>query len=398
MRRIVIVLLVTGLMAEFPLVGQDLDPPAPTRQSPAQVDQGRQGTLSEQLDHWIAELGAATFQRREAAVVALVEVGSPALPRLQLARESGDREVRSRAIAIYLRILQQDYQNRISMFEAGNTEAAAISSWGRFATQFGDTKANRVLFVLMLRSSPELMLFLEGDRERLAKAIGGWINKANRSGTVFGSPTFSVGSMAALSFCSLKAPENLSNVNTKIFATIRYNAKIRTEATTGQHAGTLKKMLACLVAQEDRELVAALRCCMLFDLKQVGLEKASEILAGEILGPGGNSKSVLVEALLVGGQFGSEPEKKVLERFLGAPDRYAVFSLNKKTFTTTVGDVALAVLWTMHGIDPTEKGFADGVQSQLTGINAHLAGFASEEERQNARQAWIAFRGNEEGK
>jgi hypothetical protein len=387
MRRIVIVFIVTLVAAGIPLVGHTLEPPEHSRPSPPSSKNSPLGDLAQQVDHWIAELGGATFQRREVAVVALVKLGAPALPGLQAARESGDREIRLRATAIYLRILQRDYQHRIALFEAGNTEAAAISSWQRFAEQFGDTDANRTLFALMLRSSPELMLILEGQRERLPKAIAAWLDKANRSGAVFGSPSFSVGSMAALAFCSLQASENLSNVNAKVFATVRYHAKIRMEASEGQHAITLKKMLATLVSREDRDLVAALRCCLLFELKDVGLKKA-----GEVLRQGAPFKGVVVEAMLVSGQFGGEAEKKVLEGYLNNPDRYAVFSQNKKTFTTTVGDVALAVLWTMYDIDPTEKGFADGVQSEVIGINAHLAGFSSEDQRQKAQETWKLFR------
>lgn len=377
---------VPAILLARPVVGQEQEAPGPT---PAQEDKANSAAeiSSKQLKHWVAELGAPTFQRREAAVAKLLEIGAPSLLELQTARDAKDRETRHRARAIYLKILRQDYQRRISMFESGETSSAEISSWVEFSKKFGDQDANRELFATMLRSTPELMIQLEGDRKNLPKAVNDWIRQVDRSGNVFGSPVLTVGNIAALAYCSLASEENLSQANIKVFSTSRYTAKIRSEVSEGRHSATLKNILAELVGREDNEYAAALRCCLLFDLKEVGLKKARALLGNKPQGT-----SVTVEAMLVVARFGGDEEKKLLDGLVSRPDRYAVFTHQRKTIQSNVGDVALALLWTMEDIDPSTRGFVKGILNEANVINPHLAGFSSDEERDEAVKVWSVYK------
>lgn len=347
----------------------------------------RPDEAASQVDYWVSELGAPTFQRREAAVTKLLEIGAPALSALHDARTAKDRETRRRSRTIYLTILRQDYQRRISLFESGDTKEAAISSWSEFSKRFGGQDANRQLFAVMLRSTPELMIQLEGERKDIPAAVQEWIKKVDRSGAVFGSPNLTVGNVTALAFCSLVSEENLSHANIKVFSTTRYSAKIRSEVLEGHHSPTLKKILSELVHREDVEYAAALRCCLLFELREPGLKKAKGMLGDKRQGT-----STTIEAMLVIARYGGDDEQLLLERLVDSPDRYAVFTHQGKTIQTNIGDVALALLWIMQDIDPTTRGFTKGINSTVNVINPHLAGFSSDKEREEAVKVWKAYR------
>lgn len=340
------------------------------------------------VDHWVKELGAPTFQRREQAVGELLSIGAPALKQLQSVRDSKDSEVRRRGRAVYLQILRKDYQRRITIFETGKTDDAAITSWQEFSRRFGDGAEQRALFAAMLRSTPELMIQLEGETRQLKKAIDQWIEQVDRGGPVFGSPNLNVGNITALAFCSLLAENNHSRANIKVFSTATYNARIRSEILSGKHADVLKAVLEQLVEREDVEMAAALRCCLLFGLEKPGLAKATEILQAKQP----QKSNVMVESMMVLGRFGGEQEEAVLQRMVPNATRYTIFSHQGRTIQTNLGDVALALLWTMHDIKPSEKGFSQGIENDVNVINPHLAGFSTEQERAEAVQTWNDFR------
>ncbi len=77
---------------------------------PASADDGRKAAAERRIDQLIALLGSPNFKEREQAEKDLVALGSNALPRLERALTSGDKEVARRAktaIAEIMRLLRE---------------------------------------------------------------------------------------------------------------------------------------------------------------------------------------------------------------------------------------------------------------------------------------------------
>jgi hypothetical protein len=346
-----------------------------------------ESTLDERVRQLIVDLGDPKFQRREAAGAELLRIGSPALLRLHRAREGADPEVRQRSDALYLRVVRQDYQARISLFEDGKIAEAGISTWGVFAERFGDSPVNRKLFANMLRASPELMIQLEGGRQQLPKMLAEWLKKENMSGSVFGSPRFSVGSVSALAFCGIESPVSDSSVNAVVFSTFRHDPRIGQAAKESQHAPTMQKLLVALVGREERATAAALVCCFDFGFRDTGLAKASAVMK-----KADAQTDVVVAAMLVFARFGAQPERQRLEAFIDDNTPFGAFRYQDERISTTLGDIALALVWKMHQQDPAEMGFNKDVNNDANIINVQLAGFVTEENRLAAHAKWDVFR------
>ena len=129
---------------------------------PPHLDRDRavnQQAESELAARLVEQLGEARFDTRERAMRRLVALGSAALPVLQRASLSSDRETRARARRALQVVFRRDLHRRREAFlKASDSERDfGLVGWQRFRILVGDTAGSRSLFVEMHRHERELI-------------------------------------------------------------------------------------------------------------------------------------------------------------------------------------------------------------------------------------------------
>lgn len=157
--RISIPIRATRLLAALILGGL-----ASSGQGLSQQPEGVQGAKEAQdaearIVELVEQLGAASFQSREAALAELLATGPRALPTLDRLRATSDPEARKRIDFIRRRLAKDDLEARIDAFLSGSNDD--LPGWKYARPHLGDERTSRELFVEITRRHPELATSLE---------------------------------------------------------------------------------------------------------------------------------------------------------------------------------------------------------------------------------------------
>ena len=128
-------------------------PPA----SPNTVDQAKRQAAA--TDALIEQLGSDRFAIREHATEQLIMLGLPAIPQLERASHSEDREIRQRSQMVLAVVRELDFFHRLKSFEqdADGSKSYGLPGWERFRELAGNTTASRTLFAQMQKAERELL-------------------------------------------------------------------------------------------------------------------------------------------------------------------------------------------------------------------------------------------------
>ncbi len=118
----------------------------------------------------VLQLGASRFADREAAAIALIEVGPEALPALAQASELNDPEIRARAQLIHRQVEESWFNSRAEKFVSGAPLDEPFTGWDQALPILGNTHAARTLFVLLSRRYPEFVKKLSAPPQERAHA------------------------------------------------------------------------------------------------------------------------------------------------------------------------------------------------------------------------------------
>ena len=129
----------------------------PPQSSPRKQDQAKLQAAA--TDALIEHLGSKRFAVREHATEQLILLGLPAIPHLERASRSEDREVRQRSQLVLSVVRELDFLHRLKSFEqdADGDKSYGLPGWERFRDLTGNTTASRTLFSQMQKAERELL-------------------------------------------------------------------------------------------------------------------------------------------------------------------------------------------------------------------------------------------------
>ena len=114
----------------------------------------------------VRQLGSASFGVRQRAARAIIKIGVAARPALMRATKDVDLELRLGARRILIRVLQDEFDARLTAFLEGKNagDDSSFPGWGLFRKVVGDGFSARHLYADMVRGEMKLLHALaEGD-------------------------------------------------------------------------------------------------------------------------------------------------------------------------------------------------------------------------------------------
>ncbi len=114
-----------------------------------------------ELTALIDQLGANSFQSREAAMSQLLQIGPVALTALRSVDTSSDPELKQRIDVIAERLSNDDFEGRVAAFLALDP-GATLPGWEYARTKLGDRLLMRELYVEICRKHPAVVRLIGG--------------------------------------------------------------------------------------------------------------------------------------------------------------------------------------------------------------------------------------------
>ncbi len=342
----------------------------------------------------VQQLGDLRFSLRERATDRLIQLGAEAIPALEAGSRHRDREIRYRSERILTIVRKNDFQRRLEAFAADTRgdKDHGLPGWNSFRDSFGASPTARNLFVEMLRAEPALFQSLEAGAQEAAFALENRTLQLQQQSPQLTNEPPPFGSIAALLFVTTQPDVQPSDQASNYVLSSCFQGYFDQAMTNGTHGDLVRRILGKAIEQShDWPAYTAIRLALRYDMRE-GLQPALRTFEG-----GQNVNIVYIRqfAILAIGRFGDRSHTLVLEELLNDPTPCVpAQALNKQvTYETQLRDIALAVLWKIHGEDPRGHGFGDRVQEdpQLV-FHPSTLGFPGEEERQLALQEWRTFR------
>ncbi len=320
----------------------------------------------------VRQLGCGQYSERESAAKQLVDVGLAAKPALMRGMRDSDLEVRLEAQRIMIRILQDDFDARVTAF-LNNTQADTspqLPGWESFGTLVGSDFSARQLFAEMTRSEAELLGGLDRDGKSIEKQCLDRIQSLTSSSMTANHrrQPIPVASIATLLFIASQLQKDRNNSPT---AQATYSAMASrmftmlsfpdTQQTIRQqaHAKLLQKLLTDWIertvqSKSQYNQAYAMQLILKYDLQGPGPS-----LAGQVLQTRDASSNGLAYAAIVLGRFGTAADAPHLLPHLKDSRVFQTWSnlrLKKEPITIQVRDVVLAMLIRIHGQAPRNMG------------------------------------------
>lgn len=340
----------------------------------------------------VDQLGSNKFRLRQTASSKLRQLGANAVPALRKAAASENAEVANRAQAILRTILGTDARERF-LREPTQANAASIVDWDQVRRVFrsdadaisgfaGWLKAEPMLFEAQVVGGKEL----EQRIKRIVDRLADFSKKAQPAEEVLTR-------VNALLF--IASTSKLTNQSRSEIEKLFKLATIRRAMLPQQRRVHLRKLAGMWILSEqgsqDEKLLLSLRNGL-----PEGLTLAESIVRQKARG------SRMQYALHAIGRFGGKKQVALLKSQLtnttrlSRPRVRAVRendSRRTSPYQCQVRDVALGMLWHLHGEKPGNHGFDPKRATADTRFVYSLSGlgFSSEEQRKAAFAEWTKF-------
>ncbi|GIW92745.1 MAG: hypothetical protein KatS3mg110_0786 [Pirellulaceae bacterium] len=333
------------------------------------------------------------FTVREQASQALVGLGREALEAVVAGTRHPDREIRYRCRRILSLIQRNDFERRLALFVADPTgqHDYGLPGWQVFRAEFGSSSAARQFYVEMLRAEPALFEALQQGAAAAAEQLENRTWQLQQQPLELTGQTPPVASLAAFLFLLMQPDLEVSDAAANYVLNHCFQGYFEKALYEGPARALVRQLLGKVVERADEwPAYTAIRLALRYDLPE-GLQPALRILQED-------AQATVVYlrqyAVLAVGRFGDARHTEVLEKLLDdATPCIPAQAVNQQTFETQLRDVALAVLWKLHGEDPRQHGFSNRVQEDpQLGFHPSTLGFNSAEERKAALEQWRAFR------
>ena len=352
-------------------------------------------TTQEKVDALIQALGSGGFVERQKAMQRLIEIGGDSIPKLQRAMESPSREVRFRAAKVLELVKDRDFERQLQRFLRAENEGDAIPGWYILKDIIGEEGDARRILVEMHRAEPKIMRLLEVAPKTVARLVSERTHQIQRTPqNLLGK--LSSANMAAILLATKLDGVTLSDLNMRYVASLMSHQLFSKELVSRDPQ---KGYIPVRGIRSDmfRKLVAS----VLLDLKgtalQIGLSVALryDIQDGLVAADRGlNDKNlpchVRQYALMLYGKFGNPSHIKRLMQLLDdASFCGTTQTVDKVKYSTQIRDVALATIILIAKADHKKFGF-DRIRVSGSSFTLNTIGFADDEARKKAKEAWLA--------
>jgi len=359
-------------------------PVSPAETEVADADGKRVPASEEQIDEWIAMLGAQRFALREQAAMALIREGESVLPKLrQLAESTTDPETRMRATELANQIGQDDLDARIAAFLAEKSDE--LDGWSIAQRVLGDTGAIRELYVELVQTHPEVASSLEGTSRDRAIAMGSAAARVRRGLTVerrFPTRADAIAMLFPIVFEGVPISDEYEQLLIRV---------LETEAGSLLYkSATLSGAYQRLVGGWARRSGLGNREDVLWLLMSHDVVQALP-LALDTLSKSNDPRSLAV-ALQAIARFGDHRQASAISDLV-TDHRVVVENgfVRGKPSQTQLGDVALATLSLLYDLPLSEVGFEGALRDPKFGIRIEEVGFetSDKERRESTRKRVI---------
>ncbi len=363
------------------------------------VTEASRGSLAEHaLWHWILQLGSPKYAERQRAILELEQAGPAARPALQASLGLPDLEIRKNASKLLRRGLSDQFDAELLRMHRASQSGHTYSlpGWQIYQGCVGDTEASRALFVAMASRYRRLLCerfqtpVPQGNGESFFQEI---LNHPVHAAHVRDGDPATWG-LLLLNWAAL--PEDCGNPwYVQRIRSGLCNTRAAVVLRTGPHAAPLRLFVAEFL---DRELNAGVQRASLQIALQWECKLQAVRLAKAALDPShAHSAGNVALALAVLTRLQPETARKTLPDWVqdSRPAQvWQIIATTRKRVQTQVGDVALAMLLTLEGVDPRKIGFEDLEADPLTIYREHSMGFENEHQRTIARQTAMQYIGN----
>lgn len=336
----------------------------------------------------ISRLADGHFAAREKATEDLVRLGAQALPALDAAAASPDREVRMRATRIAASIRQADFDRRLEEFASGSRPPsdADVPGWESYSGVVGDSAPARSLFVEMHREDAELMSAAHNRPEEAKRLLAQRLKEAGQSLQSPDEPA-SLAAVAALLWTASRQQVVLEEEASATLLALCHQSNVKS-TLAGDHASEpMRKLLGAVIRRaEGREAYPAMAMSLQFSIEE-GLSPAARVIK-----QGVGHAQLLQYAILTIARFGDDQHLPLLESLFTNDDRCAGMRIDDVEHIAQVRDLALAAALHLAGEDLEQYGYKV-VQSEAQTVFAPASlGFASEGDRAAAFARWAGWR------
>lgn len=333
--------------------------------------------VPDQWRRWIDALGADEFSVRERAAANLRKVGLAVLPELRrVAESSNDPEVRARAADLARIMTEGALNDRIDTFLSGGNPG--FEGWEVARAILGDSPVVRELFVDLLRDHPDVVASLAGSAAERKQALEGATAEVQRKMRREFRPPSSSDLIALLLPANDPNVELSATVESTLLSVLRMHP-----ASELLESPQLAPAATALIGGWVRRTGLGTRDQVLWFAMSRELEDALPV-AVETLRQANNPET-LTAALQAIAQFGSEKDIAAVEPLLGDQRMVSQRGLGPgNAVFTRLGDVAMATIAILGGLDLTEAGFSEAAEHPRFGFLPEEIGFPKD--RPEARQ------------
>lgn len=346
--------------------------------SPADSDSANQ------LSGAVRRLGAREFDARREAGDELLKAGGSAVPLLRKAASTSESpEVRYRAGELLQRIERQLLELQIVDLLAGRPLSGDLPVWDRYSETVGSDGKARTLLAQMLERSPDLMLSIgtEDLQEQFDDCVSELLNPTFRRS----SHPLTIPEAAALMFAMCQPECHPTPSTAGVIVQYLSVVNFRNTVSNSEYGPPLMAILSDWVLRAESSPPASrLILAEAYELPE-GRGPALEIIASPVQGQD------VQKALFYLLKFNEPSDITAIERLLDNDLQLSSGRGERGETSTQVKDVALAILWKMHGQSPARHGMPDYAEPGGR-IKQGSIGFPSEENRLKAIGQWRAWR------
>lgn len=341
------------------------------------------------IESLIRQLGDESYDQREAAGEAIIELGLKALPFVEKAVKSDDFEIRYRSEQVRQKLRASDLARRLAAFEQDTTDETdyGIPGWNAFRASFGKFNGAKAMFIQMYRDDRELMELSLEESQKIKQAVSVRIFQFQQS-QQDPNNKFPIGKIMALLYKGKVDGELVGGVNQFPLINLCYQPVFQETMGNEKTRDIAKAILTRRIIEADGwEFQQALQIALQHDIKEA-LAPAIKMVESR----GSGQPHLLSQALSAVVRFGTVEHVELIEPLLSEKQTVIQFQRNNGPRREgQVGDMAMAAILKLTGKDPKDFGIELDGQNPGQPLNLYMIGFENETKRQATREKFQPF-------